>query len=78
MGDLMFEIAQKYLPPVRLVSDEAILAAQQALWKTMQLVAEPGGAAALAALLSGAYKPSRGERIGVLVCGGNTDPGKLV
>lgn len=77
VGDLMFEIAQKYIPEVRLVSDAAILEAQYRLWKTMQLVAEPGGATALAALISGAYKPSRGERIGVLVCGGNADLSKL-
>ncbi|WP_337870168.1 threonine/serine dehydratase [Meiothermus sp.] len=77
VGDLMFEIAQQYIPQVRLVSDEAILEAQQILWKTLQLVAEPGGATALAALISGAYKPSRGERIGVLVCGGNADLSKF-
>ena len=45
---------------------------QEALWKTVRVVAEPGGAAALAALLSGRYKPRRQERVGVLVCGGNT------
>lgn len=78
VGDLMFKIAQKYLPPVRLVSDKAILEAQRVLWKGMQLVAEPGGVTALAALLSGAYQPSRGERIGVLVCGGNADLSKFV
>jgi threonine dehydratase len=36
------------------------------------LVAEPGGAAAFAALLSGAYAPADGERVGVVVSGGNS------
>ena len=42
------------------------------LWREVQLVTEPGGAAAFAALLSGAYVPERGERVGVVVCGANT------
>ena len=72
VGELMFPIAQKYIPSVVLVSDDAIHLAQEALWKTFRVVAEPGGAAATAALLSGRYKPKRGERVGILVCGGNT------
>jgi threonine dehydratase len=35
-------------------------------------VVEPGGAAAFAALLAGRYQPAPGERIGILLCGGNT------
>jgi threonine dehydratase len=72
VGDLMFPIARAYVDRVALVSDEAIRRAQQALWDGMRIVAEPGGAAALAALLSGAYRPAAGERVGVLVSGGNT------
>jgi threonine dehydratase len=72
VGELMFPIAQKYISSVVLVSDDAIQQAQENLWKTFRVVAEPGGAAASAALLSGRYKPKRGERVGILVCGGNT------
>ena len=72
VGELMFPIAQKYIERVVLVSDPAILRAQAALWDILRVAAEPGGAAALAALLSGQYKPRPGERVGVLVCGGNT------
>ena len=72
VGALMFPIAQKFISGVTLVTDEAIQQAQQVLWKTLRLVAEPGGAAAFAALLSGRYTPDPGERVGVLVCGGNT------
>jgi threonine dehydratase len=72
VGELMFPIAQKHVKSVALVTDDAIRQAQQALWKVLRIVAEPGGAAAFAALLSGRYKPQPGERVGVLVCGGNT------
>jgi threonine dehydratase len=60
-----------------LVSDAAVTDAQRRLWQQVRLVAEPGGAAALAALTSGAYRPEPGERIAVLVCGANTDPGEV-
>jgi threonine dehydratase len=72
VGEVMFPIAQKWVKSVALVTDEAIVEAQEALWNRLRLVAEPGGAAALAALLSGRYVPRRGERVGVVVCGGNT------
>ncbi len=72
VGELMFPVAQRYVDRVVLVTDEAILEAQKKLWKVLRIVSEPGGAAAFAALSSGRYKPRAGERIGVLVCGGNT------
>jgi threonine dehydratase len=72
VGDLMFPFAQQYVRRVALVSDDAIREAQQVLWNTLRIVAEPGGAAALAALLARRYQPRPGERVGVLVCGGNT------
>src|ERR1041384_5957335 len=72
VGELMFPIARSYVEQVVLVRDEAIQAAQRALWESLRVAAEPGGAAAFAALLSGGYRGSPGERIGVLVCGGNT------
>jgi threonine dehydratase len=73
VGQLMFPLAEKYVEKVVLVEDDAIRDAQRALWRVMRVASEPGGAAAFAALLSGAYKPSPGERVGVVVCGGNTD-----
>ncbi len=72
VGELMFPIAARHVSRVALVTDEAIRAAQEALWKALRIVAEPGGAAAFAALLSGRYRPRPGERVGVLVSGGNT------
>jgi threonine dehydratase len=72
VGQQMFPIAQKYVREVVLVSDEEIVEAQKRLWESVRVIAEPGGAAAFAGLLSGRYKPEPGERVGVIVCGGNT------
>jgi threonine dehydratase len=72
VGELMFPIAQAHIMRVVLVSDAAIRQAQEALWEGLRVVAEPGGAAAFSALLSGAYVPGGGERVGVVVSGGNT------
>jgi threonine dehydratase len=72
VGEMMFPIAQAHVQSVLLVSDNAIVEAQKALWNVLRVVAEPGGAAAFAALLSRRYQPQPGERVGVLVCGGNT------
>jgi len=71
VGTLTFPIAQAHVSEVVLVTDEAIRQAQEALWDRARVLAEPGGAAALAALLSRAYVPQPGERVGVIVCGGN-------
>ncbi len=73
VGELMFPIAQAFVDRVVLVPDDTIRQAQYALWNVLRVAAEPGGAAALAALLSHGYEPARGERVGVLVCGGNTN-----
>lgn len=72
VGDRVFPIAQAHVHSVLLVADEAIMASQKALWEKLRIVAEPGGAAAFAALLSGAYRPKSGERVGIIVSGGNT------
>jgi threonine dehydratase len=72
VGALMFPLAQKHVARTVLVTDDAIREAQRALWKTLRVVAEPGGAAALAALISGAWRPERGSTVGVLLCGANT------
>lgn len=75
VGSLMFPFAQAFVERAVLVSDEALARAQRALWDALRVVLEPGGATAAAALLSGAYKPAPGERVGVLLCGSN--PGSL-
>jgi threonine dehydratase len=72
VGELMFPIAQAFVERPVLVSDDDIRAAQRALWDTVRVVAEPGGAAAFAAVLSGKYALAPDERAAVLVCGANT------
>lgn len=72
-GDLTYRIISDKISDIVLVEDDAILAAQAKLWRETQIAAEPGGAAALAALISGAYRPERNEKIGILICGGNVD-----
>jgi threonine dehydratase len=76
-GDLVYAIAHRFVDHVALVPDAAIRDAQYALWTELRIATEPGGAAALAALRSGAYRPGNGERVGVLLCGSNIDLGKL-
>jgi threonine dehydratase len=72
VGRLMFPIAQTHIARSLLVTDDAIRQAQQSLWNVTRLVAEPGAAAALSALLSGAYVPAPTERVGVVISGANT------
>ena len=72
VGTLMFPLARRYLERTVLVTDDAIREAQRALWKTLRLVAEPGGAAALAAVTSGRYPVRAGQSVGILLCGANT------
>lgn len=74
VGQLVYDVCEG----VALVPDAAIVEAQRVLWRDFRLAAEPGGAAALGALIGGIYKPQPGERLGVLVCGANVDLTKLV
>jgi threonine dehydratase len=74
VGDHVFPIVRDQVERVVLVEDDAILEAQRALWEDVHVIAEPGGAAAFAALRSGAYQPENGERVCLLVSGGNCDP----
>jgi threonine dehydratase len=73
IGTLSFPLCQTFVEDTVIVSDDAICEAQARLWSEARIVAEPGGATAMAALTSGVYKPGPEERIGVLVCGANTD-----
>jgi threonine dehydratase len=76
-GDLVYEVCRESVDHVALVADAAIRDAQRMLWRDYRIASEPGGAAALAALISGAYMPRSGERIGVLLCGANVELHKL-
>jgi threonine dehydratase len=73
IGELDFDIAKSFVSGVVLVKDVSIAEAQRRLWADHSIIAEPGGAAAFAAIASGAYRPEPDERVGVLVCGANAD-----
>ena len=73
VGSLMYPLARDFVHEVILVEDEEIRRAQRQVWERLRVVSEPGGAAALAALISGRYRPQPGERVAVLMCGANTD-----
>jgi threonine dehydratase len=78
VGELVHAICRVGVDHVVTVPDTAILDAVRRLWQDFRLLSEPGGAAAFAALLSGAYVPEPGERLGILLCGGNVDVAKAV
>jgi threonine dehydratase len=77
VGEICYAVAMRTGMDSVVVPDEAITEARRLLWEELRIVAEPGGATALAALVCGAYKPSPGERVAVVVCGGNTDPASI-
>jgi threonine dehydratase len=77
VGDHTFPIVRDQVDRVVLVEDDAIRAAQREYWDECRMIVEPGGAAALAALRSGAYQPAVGERVCVLASGGNCDPSTI-
>lgn len=71
IGNLSFALSG-FIDRAVLVTDEAIIAAQKTIWDVLRVAVEPGGAAAMAAVLSGRYVPAPGEKVGVLLCGANT------
>ena len=77
IGSICYGLATEHGVTSVLVEDEAIAAAQLALWQELRQLVEPSGAAALAALMSGAYVPEPGEKVAVLVCGANPAPDPL-
>jgi threonine dehydratase len=77
-GALAFRIMAELGGQCVVQKDDAILHAQRWLWDRLRVVAEPGGATALAAILSGTFVPPAGARVGVVVCGANCDPGSVV
>lgn len=77
IGELALANAEQFVDASVLIADEDVAAGQRHLWDQFRLIAEPAGAAAYAALLCGAYQPQRGERVGIIVCGANTELSKV-
>jgi threonine dehydratase len=78
LGAVAWSVVEHHVAHSVTVPDDSILAAQRLLWDRLRLVAEPGGATAMAALLHGAYTPEPGERLVVVVCGSNCDPNDVL
>lgn len=74
IGGIAFDLVRAHGTGVVLVEDAAIADAQRQLWRDLRQLVEPAGAAALAALTSGAYRPAKGETVAILICGGNVAP----
>lgn len=77
VGGISYSLSSRFVESVALVDERSIRETQRLLWEELRLALEPAGAVAPAALVSGAYRPGRGERVGVLLCGGNVDPSTL-
>lgn len=78
IGEVPWGVVRRFVDQAVTVPDEEIRGAQRYLWDALRLIVEPGGAAALAALRTGAYRPAPGERVVVAVCGSNADPSTIV
>ncbi|MDG1209611.1 MAG: serine/threonine dehydratase [Paracoccaceae bacterium] len=73
IGRMNHEAISSHVDDLALVEDDAIRAAQKALWSQCGIAAELGASTALAAVMSGAVTPEPGSHVGVLVCGSNVD-----
>jgi threonine dehydratase len=78
IGDVPWSIVSQFVDEAITVTDADIRRAQHELWNSFRLVVEPGGAAAFAAVMSGAYAPAANERVVVVVCGSNCDPNTVL
>ena len=78
VGQVPWDVVRRYVDEAVVVADDAIRATQRAIWDELRLISEPGGATALAAIRTGAYRPTRGERVAVVLCGSNCDPATVV
>jgi threonine dehydratase len=77
IGAIAWELTQRHVDAAHLLSDAAIRAAQEAMWKELRLAVEPAAALPLAALMSGVVVPRREERVLLVICGANVDLGSL-
>jgi threonine dehydratase len=74
LGSIAYEVATRTGVRSVLVSDEDIVAARRWVWDRTRMAVEHAAGAAVAALLTGAYRPEPGERVAVVLCGANTNP----
>ena len=77
IGAIAWDVTQRQVKDSLLLPDAAIRDAQLWLWKQMKLAVEPAAALGLAALQTGAYQPRADEKVCLVICGANLDPGTL-
>lgn len=78
IGDLAWHAATRWVDDSVLVTDDDLRRAQTFLWEKVRVLAEPAGAAPIAALMAGAYRPEGKENVVAVICGANTDPGSII
>ncbi|MDB5445478.1 MAG: threonine dehydratase [Phenylobacterium sp.] len=73
-GEITFPILQRNLAGAVAVTDAEVAEAMRYAFSTLKLVVEPGGSVGLAALLTGKVE-AKGRTVGLVLSGGNVDPG---
>jgi len=77
IGDIAWSLARRHVAASHLLADDAIRAAQLALWHGLRLAVEPAAALPLAALATRAVVPRPDEKVLLVICGANVDPASL-
>jgi len=77
IGDIAWSLARRHVAASHLLADDAIRAAQLALWHALRLAVEPAAALPLAALATRAVDPRPDETVLLVICGANVDPASL-
>ena len=72
LGKQPFAEIQRYVDDIVTVSEEAIIAGMRQIWEVLKIIVEPSGAVPYAAVLAGKV-PARGQKIGIILSGGNLD-----
>jgi len=77
IGRIAWDLTEQWVGRSLLLSEDSIRSAQMWMWRELKLAVEPAAALPLAALQSGAYVPRSDEKVCLIVCGANFDPGSL-
>ena len=72
IGEPNFAIVQQCVDDIVTVSEEAIVSAMRTIWETMKIVIEPSAAVPYAAIQESKIDIG-GERVGIILTGGNVD-----
>ncbi len=76
LGSITFELILSNVDQIATVSEESIVAAMRMIWERMKIIIEPSSAVPLAAILENKVDV-KGQKVGIILSGGNVDLGKL-